>query len=266
MKAFAAAAIVGTVLLLGTGCGGGQSISIKTPDPPVGKPVLPDIAPAPPLNLQLVRAGDRWQLRFSTLLVNNGDGDFVLRAMRVVGDWTVYQDIQYSKSGAKVARTPATLVWGGDGHNHWHVQRVAINRLLPLGKDGRPVPGAKGWPDAKIGFCYYDGIREADDASQDPVYSRYSCGSSTSDTAVAMGLSWGWSDLYPFMLPGQDVDVTNVPDGRYRLRVEVDPLRWFHETRRDDNVTWTDLTLATSSSGGRVLRDIKQGPSIPDNP
>jgi Lysyl oxidase len=252
------------LVLLSSACGGGgTSISVKPPDPPVGTPILPDIAPAPPLGPQLALEDGRWLLRFSTLLVNVGDGDFVLRATRNDSRWEVDQDVQYSKSGAKVVRTPADLVWGGDGHNHWHVRRIAINRLLPLGKDGEPVRGSKGWPDAKIGFCYYDGLRQLDDAPQEAVYSRFSCGEHD-DTAVGMGLSWGWGDLYPFALPGQDVDVTDVPDGRYRLRVTVDERRWFREARRDNNVTWTDLTLATTASGTRIVRDIQQGPSIPD--
>ena len=250
------------LVLLSAACGGGASISVKPPGPPVGKPMLPDIAPAPPLGPKLSLEKGRWLLRFSSLLVNNGAGDFVLRATRIVGDWEVDQDVQYSESGAKVYRTPAMLVWGGDGHNHWHVERIAINRLLPLDAHGSVRAGSKGWPDAKVGFCFYDGIRQLDDAPQEAVYSRLSCGNKE-DTAIGMGLSWGWADLYPFMLPGQSVDVTDLPDGRYRLRVEVDARRWFREERRDNNVTWTDLTLATGARGARILRDVRQGPSIP---
>ena len=98
---------------------------------------------------------------------------------------------------------------------------------------------------------------------QDPVYSRFSCGEKD-DQAIGMGLSYGWIDLYPFMLPGQSIDVTDVPDGRYRLRVEVDERGWFREERRDNNVTWTDLTLHATRKGDRVLRNVEQGPSIPD--
>jgi hypothetical protein len=226
--------------------------------------MLPDIAPAPPLDPQLTVENGRMLLRFSTLLENVGDGDFILRAVRTGNHWVVDQDVQYTKSGAKVYRTPADLVWGGDGHNHWHVRRVAINRLFPLRADGKIRPGAKGLPDAKVGFCYYDGLRQLDDARQDAVYSRLSCGTKD-DTAIGMGLTWGWGDLYPFLLPGQSIDVTDVPGGRYRLQVEVDEKRWFHEARRDNNITWTDLTLATAASGARVLRNVKQGPSIPDS-
>ena len=85
------------LVLLSSACGGSpRSISVKPPDPPVGKPVLPDIAPAPPLNLLLSKEKGRLLLRFSTLLENVGDGDFILRASRVIGDWQVYQDVQYS--------------------------------------------------------------------------------------------------------------------------------------------------------------------------
>jgi hypothetical protein len=252
------------VLVLVSACGGGESVSIEAPDPPVGRAMLPDIAPAPPLDPQLAQENGRWLLRFSTLLVNVGEGDFVLRAAKGTTGWVVDQDIQYSKGGAKVVRTPATLAWGADGHNHWHVRRVAINRLFPLGADGTVRGGSKGRADAKIGFCYYDGIRQWDDAAQDAVYSRHSCGSSTDDAAIGMGLSWGWGDLYPFALPGQSIDVSDLPDGRYRLRVEVDERRWFRESQRGNNVAWTDLTLDTAGKGDRVLRDIEQGPSIPD--
>jgi hypothetical protein len=202
-------------------------------------------------------------LRFSTLLVNVGEGDFVLRATRDHERWEVDQDIQYSESGAKVVRTPADVVWGGDGHEHWHIRRIAVHRLLPLANKGEVRPDAEGWPDAKVGFCYYDGIRQRDDAAQSEVYSRLSCGS-RNDDAIGMGLSWGWGDLYPFMLPGQSIDVTDVPDGRYRLQVRVDQHEWFREASRDNDLTWTDLTLATNANGARVLRNVDQGPSIPD--
>ena len=248
--------------LLSTACGGGSaSISIKPPGPPVGKPLLPDIAPAPPQDAHIVKKDGRWLIRFSTSLANVGDGDFVLRASRIVGDWEVDQDVQYSESGAKVYRTPAELVWGGDGHNHWHVRRIAVGRLARFGPDGAPPKRHEGLADAKIGFCYYDYTRLADDAVQDAVYPPLGCGKQ-SDTAVGMGLSYGWMDIYPFNLPGQSIDVTNVPDGKYRLWIDVDEQHWFHELRTDNNVTWVDLELVTTPKGGRRIRNVKSGPPI----
>ena len=183
-----------------------------------------------------------------------------LRATKDDSGWEVDQDVQYSESGARVYATPANLVWGGDGHNHWHVQRIAIGRLAPF-KDGRPPRDVAGRADTKIGFCYYDYVRLQEDSPQESVYSRFGCGVE-SDTAVGMGLQWGWADTYPFALPGQSIDVTGLPDGTYRLWLRVDENRWFRESRRDNNVTWADLDLVTSPNGSRAIKNVDSGPPI----
>jgi hypothetical protein len=254
--------LVAAGVFLAAGCGGdGGVVSIKEPGPPVGEPQLPDIAPAPPQDAHISKEHGRWLIRFSTTLANIGDGDFVLRATKGDAGWEVDQDVQYSESGAKVVRTPANLVWGGDDHDHWHVQRIAVGRLAPLEKGGDPPADGEGWADTKIGFCYFDYTRLLDDAAQEAVFSRIGCGDEK-DTAVGMGLSYGWMDIYPFGLPGQSIDVTDVPDGKYRLWVQVDEREWFREKRRDNNATWADLELVTQANGARRLRNIQSGPPI----
>jgi hypothetical protein len=249
---------------IAAGCGGGSNeglTSIKAPGPPVGKPLLPDIAPASPQDAHISHEKGQWLIRFSTTLLNIGDGDFVLRATRVIGDWTVDQDVQYSESGGKVYRTPARLVWAGDGHNHWHVERIAVGRLAPFGPNGKPPKPRTGIADAKVGFCYYDNLKYLDDARQNPGYSRFACGKKE-DREIGMGLSYGWIDRYDFRLPGQSIDVTDVPDGKYRLWLDVDEHHWFHETRRDNNVNWVDFELVTKKNGSRAIESKVNGPPI----
>ncbi len=72
----------------------------------------------------------------------------------------------------------ATLAWGGDGHDHWHVVRVATVRLVPLDERGRPKDEA-GRIDSKIGFCFYDHTHEPNRGPEEPVYSAHSCGEET---------------------------------------------------------------------------------------
>jgi len=55
----------------------------------------------------------RWLIRFSSILVNIGKGDFALRAKRAGDDWQVEQDVYYSTNGAEKIPTPARLIWGG---------------------------------------------------------------------------------------------------------------------------------------------------------
>ena len=256
---------VAMLCLLATACGGGDSVAIEAPGPPIGKPLLPDIVPAPPTDVRMSKKEGKWLLSFSSILVNIGDGDFVLRATREDETWAVVQDIPYSTSGAEVVPVSASLVWGGDGHDHWHVKRVAVNTLVPLDEKGRPAADEDGWLDSKVGFCFYDFSRQLETGPLEAAYLSKSCGDEN-DTAVGMGLSLGWGDTYNIELPGQSIDVTQLPDGRYRLWAEADKKGWFRDARRDNNVTWVNIRLSTSANGVRAVRITKLGPVIrPDS-
>lgn len=60
----------------------------------------------------------------------------------------------------------------------------------------------------------------------------------------ALGISVGAADVYPWFLADQYLDVTNVPDGRYLLRVEVNPSGKLAEKTRANNVAITCVALA----------------------
>ena len=246
--------------LLVTGCGGGDdSKAIGEPGPPVGQPVLPDLVPAPPSQVQMTRLEGKWYIRFTSILVNVGESDFVLRASRGIRDWQVEQDIPYSTSGAEPVSVDATLVWGGDGHGHWHVSRVASVRLVAVPENGDAVAGEKARVDTKIGFCFFDYSQQLERGPDEAVYSRESCGDKN-DTQIGMGLSPGWGDTYHFVLPGQYIDVSGLPDGRYRLWAEVDERGWFREVTRDNNRTWVDIELSTRPDRLRTALIVEVGP------
>src|SRR5262245_66437167 len=60
--------LLSLLVVLAAGCGG-TSLEIEEPGPPVGKPVLPDLAPAPALDIRMSHEGGRWLIRFSSILV-----------------------------------------------------------------------------------------------------------------------------------------------------------------------------------------------------
>lgn len=219
------------------------------PDAPVGAAVLPDLMPKPQLNVTTERLVDRWYIRFSTIIVNVGDGDFTLRATRpfVPTEWTAEQLISHSGGGAEVIPVDAQLAWGGDGHGHWHVVRVATVRLVPLDAAGRPASEEVA-TDSKIGFCFYDHTHELGRGPEEDVYSADTCGEEDDDL-LGMGLSPGWNDTYRQTLPGQSIEVTGLPDGKYRLFTDVDEYRWFREANRENNRTWIDLELKMTPDG-----------------
>lgn len=243
-------AVLAAGLAVVSGCGGDDELAaFREPEPPVGEAALPDLMPKPQLNVTTQRLVDRWYIRFSTIIVNVGAGDFLLRARRVDlgSEWRVEQLIPHSGGGLELVPVDAELAWGGDGHGHWHIVRVATVRLLPLDGAGQPVDDTVE-TDGKIGFCFYDHTHELERGPEDGAYSAHTCGDER-DTLLGMGLSPGWNDTYRQSLPGQSIEVTGLPDGKYRLVTDVDQYGWFREADRENNRTWIDLDLKMTPDG-----------------
>ena len=60
------------------------------------------------------------------------------------------------------------------------------------------------------------------DAPAKQTYPRDACGKKE-ELSLAMGISVGWRDDYYWRIPGQELDITTVPNGKYRLFVKADP-------------------------------------------
>ena len=60
----------------------------------------------------------------------------------------------------------------------------------------------------------------------------------------AMGISVGAADVYPWYIADQYLDITNISDGRYLLRVEINPGGKLIEKTRANNVALTCIALA----------------------
>jgi Lysyl oxidase len=254
-------ALASAALLFGASCGGDEVDyrAFVDPEPPVGKAVLPDLVPDPPDNLATKLVDGRWRVSFSTVIVNVGEGDLLLRATREDdGDWHAEQLVAHSVSGAAPVPLDVSLAWGGDGHDHWHVKRVARVWLTSRDAIGRRADG-KSRSDTKIGFCFYDHTHQLRRGPSEAVFSSHTCGHEQ-DTLVGMGLSPGWNDVYARNLPGQFVDLAGVRDGKYRIWAEVDEARRFREARRDNNVTWADFDLTTRQGGVRIATVSGTGP------
>jgi hypothetical protein len=212
------------------------------------RPLLPDLGIAP-LGERVAGAevDGREYVRFSVTFVNMGDGDFILAAGRphiLSDDWVVEQRVLEDGGGYTVTPTEATLTYGGDGHEHWHVREVERHAVEKL--DGEVVGEV-----TKQGFCFYDTDPFRLDlprAPTEPVYSATACGGRV-DGSSRMGLSVGWGDEYPWNMLEQRIDLTDAPDGRYRLRAIADPFGWFDELDESNNETWVEFELSRDTEG-----------------
>jgi hypothetical protein len=205
----------------------------------------------------------RRELRFTTIIVNTGEGPFEIRGKRDPDASTmdmVQQRIFDDVGGSRyVDILPATLVFGGDGHNHWHVTDLEHFELQRLDN------GSKVGTFEKRGFCFVDSFRYT---SSNPAYylqkntgttgGRSCSPGSTSATETHMGLSIGWGDRYSNTLPDQYINITGLNAGNYRLVGTADPNGWFTESDNTNNVSWIDIKL--TATDGKV-RIVARGPS-----
>jgi hypothetical protein len=203
---------------------------------------LPDLGMARVTDIRIVKTNDgRRLLQFSTTMVNVGAGPFEVYATRPdtsTTTWSVSQRI-YTDTGSYLRPISLPLVLGGDGHLHWHLRDLAAADLIRLDN------GSKVGTSNKRGFCFWDNVEyrlTLPGAPASAVYGEPGCGRSTS-TVVSMGLSVGWGDIYPSTLPDQNIDITGLVAGRYRLQLTVDNNGQFVEVSESNNVTWVDLQI-----------------------
>jgi hypothetical protein len=136
--------------------------------------------------------------------------------------------------------------YAGDGHNHWHVQKIETYEIF-AGDAGQTLQHG-----VKRGYCFFDNVAHdlgLPGAPQHRIYAESGCGISSSLT-TRVGLSVGWGDLYPWNFVQQWIDVTSLPAGDYRLCVTADLGDRYLETVDTNNNVWQDIHL---TSGGFSL-------------
>lgn len=232
------------------------------PNPERVSPLLPDLTMAPITYVDGAFAGEDAHptLRVGGTIENRGVGDFILNARRswpVSDDWVVYQQVQEEGGGFTEQATGAGLVWGTDQHEHWHVAAVEIHRLERI-DTGEVLAEIQ-----KQGYCFFDVDTVKPLLPNTPekaVYLEKACEGRIS-TSLTVGLSIGWADIYPYDMYQQHIDLSNIPDGTYRLREIADPYGWFEESDETNNETWVDVKITKSGLVPKV--EIVSEPNVP---
>jgi hypothetical protein len=211
--------------------------------------LLPDLQAArtTTFRIQTTAAGRRL-LRFGSQMLNLGAGPMELEGRRssTSGAWTVRQVIQHTDGAETQEDTEATLVYAGDGHDHWHVRHVMRYHLWSTAGTRR---------DRKIGFCFFDTtIRDLSlpGAPGTRQYFEANCGTRNS-LVSRTGLSVGWGDTYPWDFAYQWIDITGMPGGTYTFRTTIDPHDRFRELNETNNCSWTTVRFTATGTIATVL-------------
>jgi hypothetical protein len=225
----------------------------------------PDLAMAQLADLDVVNANGQLQLRFSATIVNVGQGPLEVSATRtdVASPFSIVQKVNGSDGAVEIPVPGASLVWGGDGHSHWHVRDLETYELERLDNGAKVGTGMKG------GFCFFDTTAFDTSLPGAPASAVYVPGTVCAQndqnaSSLHMGISVGWGDRYGSSLRDQYIDVTDLTSGNYRLWATADLAGQFAETDETNNTTWVDIKLSLSTKGkgnSSKVRVIGYGPT-----
>lgn len=213
---------------------------------------LPDLVALPSYDIQLVNRRGRNVLRFASTTWNAGPGELVIEGFRRPRRATM-DAYQYflDQSGTAVGRASVgTMRYHAAGsHDHWHLLQFAGYSLLDASRR-RILRGRK------QSFCLapthaVDLTLQRAKWAGGPADLATECGSPVS-IWVREALAVGWGDTYGASLQGQAFDVTKLPNGRYYLRTQANPLASLREAATSNNVALRTIRLKGRGTRRRV--------------
>ena len=229
------------ILVLGVDAAPAATVVATTPEPgPDHGLLLPDIAVSPPRELYVAFAGGGRQLRFSTTVSNVGAGPLeILGQFEEEDGRAVATQLLHRGEEGPFQHPVGTLDFDG-GHGHWHFEDFMTFELWSYEEDG--ALDAMLASTGKISFCLLD-FTAIDPAPQHafdlPLFDMCDW--------TRQGLSPGWEETYAAWLPGQELDITHVPDGRYVVRTVLDPDNRLIDANRFNHTTAVFIELTGGS-------------------
>ncbi len=212
-----------------------------------GTPHYPDLITETPFNAHVVTdkpAGKRL-LRFANAISNVGQGPFELHPVNDPGSGTTvaYQRVythDAQNDWSLYNEFPVGTFVFHPAHNHWHFEGFALYQLRSVAPDGGV--GRRVWATSdKVSFCMVDTLNLFPGLEHAAGQTYASCNQN-----ATQGISVGWADVYGSSLPGQSLDITNVPSGTYWLVSIADPYNVIAETSNTNNVSKVLVTIRGS--------------------
>lgn len=214
--------------------------AVATADVLSSSELHPNLIPFPAKDLRIENRNDgKTYLRLSATSWNNGQGPLELIAGEtdtINKKRNVYQRI-YSDGGGFRDILAGTFIWHEE-HGHFHFEGFAKFILQPVN-----APGGSERTGTKTTFCVMDTNRIDTSLEGASKFAAY-----TTCNSDKQGMSVGWGDTYKYYLAGQEIDITDLPDGDYKLTIEVDPNNLLVETSDADNSN----TILIRLQNGRV--------------
>lgn len=242
-----------------------QGVQPSRPSTPVARPYpktpivtnpapasLPDLVALPGWGMSTYSRKGHDYLAFNSTEWNAGPGTMVVEGFRGTDDATMDAFQYFLIDGTPVGRAPIGELeyHAGGGHNHWHFEEFTQYSLLDATQTQVEVSGKQSW-------CLVN--TDALDLTL-PNANLLGYGQELSTSCGGPGALWireildvGWGDTYGQYVAGQAFDITGLPNGRYFVRVHVNPLGAMYETNTANNVEDRLIRLRGKPGHRRVV-------------
>lgn len=222
---------------------------------------LPDLIALPPFNIMMAGPDDPGSegvdaIIFGANVWNGGDGPLVVEGFRRLGEPVMDAYQYFYENGVIVSRElVGELEYDPvPGHRHWHFKDFAQYRIID--EAGSPVAVS-----GKEAFC----LMPTDPIDLTIPHADYRPSEAALETRCGFfGAMWireilqvGWGDSYYQSVPGQWIDITDVPNGEYLLEVATNQDGRIKEISSDNNVAHRRIALG-GEPGARTVEVVGQ--------
>jgi len=215
--------------------------------------LLPDLVPLPAKDVRIDRRGSDTLLSFSTTYYNQGKGPLELiadpatKGIRSDIARDVLQRI-YRVDGGHRDRVAGNFLWHQE-HLHYHFADFVIYDLEAV--DVKNPPDLSGVR-TKSTFCIRDvSLVDKNFSIENRVEkAKYLiCGKEL------QGISVGWGDTYFYNYVDQNLNITDLPSGTYRLSFIANPSQKFEESSYDNNKSSVLFELDMQNFKVKILEE-----------
>ena len=220
----------------------------ETTTPP--SQTLPDLVALPAWGVQTFSRRDRDFLAFNATEWDAGPGTLVVEGFRPPNAelMTAYQ--YFLEDGIPVGRAQVGTMEFHPEHQHWHFQQFTRYSLLDADSGQIQVSGKQSWCLANTDALDLSVPNANWGAYGGDLFTM--CGGPTA-IWIREVLDVGWGDTYGQYLPGQAFDITDLPNGDYFIRVEVNPDDLLYESTTDNNIQDRLIRLRGRPGARRVV-------------
>jgi hypothetical protein len=211
---------------------------------------LPDLVALPAWGIATYHRKGRDFLTFNATEWNAGPGTLVVEGFRGVDEDLMDAYEYFLLDGVAVGRAPIGQLEFHPQHYHWHFQQFTEYSLLDAESGRIQISGKQSWCLANT-----DAI---DLSLPNANWAGYGgdvftmCGG-PSALWIREVLDVGWGDTYSQYIAGQAFDITDLPNGQYFIRVNVNPTGSMYEGSTDNNVEDRLVKLKGKPGNRRVV-------------